>query len=76
MKGAAVPDDIKDIFREGACVAAAHQFLTLSGEIGFVDGKGNPNPKYKTDDERITAFRKLGETVIAKYRGKDASFSL
>jgi hypothetical protein len=69
VKGAAVPEEIKDIFREGACVAAAHQFLTLNGEVGFVDGKGHPNPKYKTDEERITSLRKIGEAVIAKYRG-------
>jgi hypothetical protein len=72
LKCAAVPEEIKDIFREGACVAAAHQFLTLNGEAGFVDGKGNLNPKYKTDEERITSLRKIGEAVIAKYRGKTA----
>jgi hypothetical protein len=68
VKGAAVPDDIKEIFWEGACVVAAHQFLTLHGQTGFVDAEGNVNKKYKTDEERITAFKKLGAAVIARYQ--------
>jgi len=31
--GAEVPEDVKDIFFEGACVAAGHQFLTAHGEV-------------------------------------------
>lgn len=69
LKGQAVPEDLKQIFREGACVVAAHQFLTLHGECGFVDSAGVPNPKYSSTEERIAAFRKLGAAVIAKYGG-------
>lgn len=62
-----MPDDVKDLFWEGACVVAAHQFLTLHGECGFVDSHGKPNPAYPSADARIAAFRSLGETVIQRY---------
>jgi hypothetical protein len=67
LKGAPVPEDVKDIFWEGACVTAAHQFLTLHGECGFVDTQGKPNPAYKSDEERIAAFRRLGAAVMETY---------
>lgn len=64
---AAVPEDIKDIFFEGACVAAGHQFLTAHGEVGFVDVNGTPNTQYDSPEERIEAMAKLGATVIDRY---------
>ena len=67
LKGVAVPDDVKEIFWEGACVVAAHQFLTLHGKCGFVDAQGQPNPDYQDADSRIAAFKSLGETVIKRY---------
>jgi hypothetical protein len=70
VKGAAVPEEIKAIFWEGACVVAAHQFLTSHGQMGFVDASGKPNPAYASADQRIKAFAKLGAAVIAKYMGK------
>lgn len=66
--GAAIPEELKDIFWEGACVAAAHQFLTMHGEAGFVDATGNPNPQYKTAEDRIAAFARIGAAVIRKYQ--------
>lgn len=63
-----IPEDLKQIFWEGACVAAAHQFLTLNGQTGFVDSKGNPNSAYKSAEDRIVAFAKLGAAVIRKYQ--------
>ena len=62
-----VPDDIRAVFREGACVAAGHQFLSLHGECGFVDGRGNPNPNYASTDERIKSFARIGAAVIQRY---------
>ena len=62
-----VPDDIRAIFWEGACMVAGHQFLTLHGECGFVDGEGNPNPNFPSADERIKAFAKIGAAVIERY---------
>lgn len=66
-KGAPIPEEILEIFWEGACVAAAHQFLSLSGECGFVDEAGNPNSDYETAEERIQAFRGIGAAVIQRY---------
>jgi hypothetical protein len=68
-KGAPIPEEIREIFWEGACVAAAHQFLSLSGECGFVDEAGNPNPDFQTAEERIEAFRGIGAAVIQRYYG-------
>jgi len=65
--GAEVPEDVKDIFFEGACVAAGHQFLTAHGEVGFVDADGTPNTQYDTPEERIDAMAKLGAAVINRY---------
>jgi len=62
-----VPGEIRAIFREGACVVAGHQFLTLHGECGFVDGRGNPNPDYTSADQRIKAFAKIGAAVMQRY---------
>ena len=67
LKGVPVPEDVKEIFWEGACVVAAHQFLTLHGECGFVDAQGQPNPKYPDAATRIAAFKALGEAVIQRY---------
>jgi hypothetical protein len=65
--GEPIPDDIKDIFWEGACVIAAHQFLTANGKNGYVDEYGEPAPSYPDADARIKAFAQLGAAVIEKY---------
>jgi len=62
-----IPEDVKDIFWEGACVAAAHQFLNLHGQCGFVDAHGRADPSYGSDEQRIKAFAKLGAAVIERY---------
>jgi hypothetical protein len=67
VKALAVPEEVKEIFWEGACVVAAHQFLTLHGECGFVDAQGKPNPDYPDANARIAAFKSLGEAVIQRY---------
>jgi hypothetical protein len=66
--GVPIPEDLKQIFWEGACVAAAHQFLTLHGQTGFVDALGNPNHAYKNAEDRIADFARLGAAVIRKYQ--------
>jgi hypothetical protein len=78
-KDGPVPDDVRVLFWEGACVVAGHQFLTLHGECGFVDGAGNPNPDYASADERITAFARIGAAVMRRYHeacGGNLSVSL
>jgi len=62
-----VPDDVRAVFWEGACVVAGHQFLTSHGECGFVDGQGNPNADYASADERIKAFAGIGAAVMQRY---------
>jgi hypothetical protein len=73
LKGVPIPDDLKDIFWEGACVVAAHQFLTLHGEVGYVDSTGKLNSNFKTDQSRIEHFRRLGAAVIEKYFQKSGA---
>ena len=63
-----VPDDVREIFWEGACVVAAHQFLTLHDECGYVDAQGQPNPKYRDASTRMAAFKSLGAAVIQRYK--------
>lgn len=67
LKGVPIPDDLKEIFWEGACVVAAHQFLTLHGEVGYVDAAGKLNNAFTSDQKRIETFRRLGAAVIEKY---------
>ncbi|MCE7700191.1 MAG: hypothetical protein K8E24_015635 [Methanobacterium paludis] len=66
--GEAIPDDVQAIFWEGACVLAAHEYLSLLGRPGFVDAQWVPNTAYATDGQRIEAFRALGAAVIARYQ--------
>lgn len=65
--GAAVPEDVKELFWEGACVTAAHQFLTLHGRCGYVDRRGGKNPAFTDDAERIDSLAALGGAVIQRY---------
>jgi len=66
-KDGPVPDSVRDIFWEGACVVAAHQFLSLHVECGFVDAAGKPNAAYGSADERIRAFARIGAAVMQRY---------
>jgi len=67
LGGVPVPEDVKELFREGARVAAAHQFLTGHGRDGFVNRAGEKPPAYASDEDRIAAFSSLGAAVIEKY---------
>ena len=66
--GKKIPDEIMDIFIEGACVVAAHQYLAFCGQCGFTDSEGMPNSAWTTAEQRIGAFADLGFTVIQKYK--------
>jgi hypothetical protein len=66
--GVAISEELKAIFWEGACVAAAHQFLTLHGEVGYVDSSGKLNPSYSHAEDRIVTFARLGAAVIRRYQ--------
>jgi hypothetical protein len=68
IDGRPIPDEIQEIFWEGACVVAAHQYLVAQGQPGFVDTGGHPNSAYASDEARIAAFRSLGAAVIQRYQ--------
>ncbi len=68
--GVPVPEGIQEIFLEGACVVAAHQYLVACGQSGFVDRGGAPNPVFSNAEQRIDYFRRLGAAVIAGYHGQ------
>ena len=70
VKGAPIPEEVRELFWEGACVVAAHQVLVLRGEPGFVDGEGNPNPAYRSPEERIAAFSALGADLIRQFQDR------
>jgi len=65
--GTPIPETIQSIFWEGTCVVAAHQFLTAQGQPGFEDAQGTPHPAYASAEDRIKAFKALGEAVINTY---------
>jgi hypothetical protein len=73
LNGQPIPEDVQEIFWEGACVLIAHQYLTQTDQPGFVDGAGTPNPAYPSADARIEAYRALGAAVFARYteRGRE-----
>jgi hypothetical protein len=59
--GAAIPEAVDAIFKEGICVLAAHAFLKAYGQDGFVD--------VAADDanERIERFSRIGAVVLKRY---------
>lgn len=65
--GSDIPEPIQEIFWEGACVVAAHQFLTANGQIGYVDATGQPNPAWPDARTRRAHFARIGAAVIEKY---------
>ena len=67
LGGEPIPSDLKEIFWEGACVVAAHQYLTMHGQPGYVDERGHLNPSYPGANQRIDSFRRQGAALIAIY---------
>jgi hypothetical protein len=65
-----VPEPVKEIFWEGACVVAAHEFLTANGHRGYVDEAGKLQAGFASSNARITAFAKIGSEVMASYWGR------
>ncbi len=70
LQGLPVPAGVREIFWEGACVVAAHQFLSLHGACGYVDGAGNLNPDFPDIESRISSFARLGAAVVSRYHEK------
>ena len=67
VQGKGMPKELEEMFWEGICVIAAHQYLCANGRCGFVDSHGILNPDYSDSEQRIESFRKLGAKVIEKY---------
>lgn len=61
LGGEPIPDDIQEIFWEGACVVAAHQYMTMNGRSGFAGD--------------IKGFQRLGAAVITRYGEKNSQGS-
>jgi hypothetical protein len=59
-----VSERAAELFWEGACVVAAHQYLSARGRVGYVDTTGSLNPDFATHEQRISGFARLGATVI------------
>ncbi len=70
--GTEIPKHIQEIFIEGACVVAAHQFLTAQRQCGFLDHDGKPNSAYSSADDRIKAISAVGRKAINSYLHKYA----
>lgn len=66
LRSQPVPPAIMSIFREGACVAAAHQQLMLNGRCGLTDEQGRLNPEFTTADSRIRELARIGAAAIAQ----------
>jgi hypothetical protein len=64
VNGQPIPEALREIFWEGACVVAAHQQAVATGQPGFVDEDGTPNPDYANAEERIAAFSAMGAQLI------------
>jgi hypothetical protein len=58
-QGAAVPEAVRRIFWEGACVVAAHQYRLAQGQPGF--------DAAPIDEARIREFAALGAAAIAAF---------
>ena len=62
--GHPVPPDIQSLFREGACVIAAHQFLTARGERGLTDDGDGPASDRAGRERSIRTLRETGVRVL------------
>lgn len=63
--GSRPSEAVRDIFWEGTCVVAAHQWLRAEGRPGFTDAAGRPSEGYADAETRIRSFAELGAELIA-----------
>ena len=59
--GIELDEILKEAFWKGACVVAAHQYLTGIGQAGYVDSKG------RRTEEESARLEAVGEAVIKYY---------
>jgi hypothetical protein len=62
--GSPLPPEVRDLFWEGTCVVAAHQFCRARGEVGYVTDDGDLHPGFADSRTRIAAFAEAGAAVI------------
>jgi len=65
VNGQDIPKKVQDIFCEGVCVLAAHQFLSAHGKPGFEQLYNDSAANNK--EELIGTFEKIGIAVLNKY---------
>jgi len=70
-----VSERVAELLWEGACVVAAHQYLSARGQTGYVDALGSLNPGFTTRDRRIGALARLGSMVIEAFHRPDGDRS-
>jgi hypothetical protein len=70
-----VSERVAELFWEGACVVAAHQYLSARGQPGYVDAQGNLSAGFVAQDQRINALARLGSMVIEAFRRPDGDRS-
>jgi len=73
LEGLQVSEEVRTIFWEGACVIAAHQFLSLHGKPGYVDASGNLTGEFDSMEDRISFFAALGEKIIGRHHNKSVT---
>jgi hypothetical protein len=73
VEGLPVSEEVRAIFWEGACVIAAHQFLSLHGRPGYVDASGNLTGRFSSMEDRISFFARLGETIIDRHHARSVT---
>ena len=71
VKSQPIPQVVKDVFWEGCCVLAAHQFLAANDLCGLVDVKNQPNDKYTDPDSRIKELAKIGSVVLKRFNANN-----
>ena len=63
----ALPGDMREVFWEGACVVAAHQYQVARDEDGYVDDQGRLAGGYPDAESRLEALARLGAQVMEEY---------
>jgi hypothetical protein len=64
LGGERLSDLAREAFWEGACIVAAHQHLSTSGQPGYVGGDGRPAAGFADGEARIRSFRDVGADLI------------
>jgi hypothetical protein len=59
--GVDLDDELKRIFWQGACAVAAHQYLSVKGQAGYVDKSGNRTTR------EVKELESIGSSVILYY---------